>query len=476
MNKTCNNAAEFMERRVSTKGNNQQYDRSQTQSWDDATSRLLVVRNAAMKDKKQQFTNLFHHIDEDLLRQSFLQLKRRSAPGCDGITWANYALHLNTNIQALHQRLHLGSYRPKPAKRVFIPKEDGSERPLSIICLEDKIVQHATVQVLNQIYETDFLGFSYGFRPGRGQHDALDALHVAIMTKKVNWVLDLDISKFFDTVEHDWLIKFIEHRIGDKRIIRLIKQWIKVGVVDEHGHRQQSTIGTPQGAVISPLLANIYLHYTFDLWLNKHRKYARGEVTIIRYADDAVLGFQKHQDAIDCQLALTQRLMCFGLKVHPEKTKLIRFGRFALQQYREKPSRGKPGTFDFLGFTHYIGKKFSGEVIVKRKTKRKRQISQLKRIKQELRKRLHDNPWDTGLWLQRVVQGHINYYGVPFNAQKIGQFVEEVKKLWLKSLRRRSQRHRMTWVRFNYLVRFWLPKPKIVHPYPEQRFYAKHPR
>lgn len=476
MNKAGNNVAEFMEKRVSTKGNNQQHARIQTQSWDNTTSRLLVVRNAARKDKKQQFTNLYHHIDENLLRESFLKLKRRSAAGYDGVTWFDYASSLDSNIQTLHRKLHQGSYKPKPARQVFIPKEDGSERGLSIICLEDKIVQQAMVQVLNQIYETDFLGFSYGFRPERGQHDALDALHMAIMKRKVNWVLDLDISKFFDTVEHDWLIKFIEHRIGDKRITRLIRQWIKVGTVDSHGHRQQSTIGTPQGAVISPLLANIYLHYSFDLWLNKQRKYARGNVTIIRYADDAVLGFQKHQDAIDCQRALTQRLLCFGLKVHPNKTKLIRFGRFAPTQYRENPSRGKPGTFDFLGFTHYIGKKLSGEVIVKRKTKRNRQITQLKRIKQALRKRLHDKPWETGRWLRRVIQGHINYYGVPYNAHKIGQFVEEVKKLWLKSLRRRSQRHRMTWERFKYYVRYWLPKPRIVHPYPEQRFYAKYPR
>ena len=359
---------------------------------------------------------------------------------------------------------------------MFILKEDGSERPLSILCLEDKIVQQATVLVMNQIFEVDFLGFSYGFRPNRGQHDALDALHIAISKRKVNWVLDLDISKFFDTVEHGWFIKFIEHRIGDKRILRLIKQWIKVGIIDEHGHRQQSSIGTPQGAVISPLLANIYLHYSFDLWLNKQRKFARGDVTIIRYADDAVLGFQKHQDAIDFQCGLIERLKEFGLKVHPVKTKLIRFGLFALKQTAERPSRGKPGTFDFLGFAHYIGKKFSGEAVVKRKTKRTRQITQLKRIKLELRKRLHDKPWDTGRWLRRVVQVHINYYGVAFNAKSVGQFVEEVKKLWLKSLRRRSQKHRMTWERFVRYVKFWIPRPRIVHPYPEQRFYAKYPR
>ena len=476
MNKTGNNGAEFMEGRVSTKGNNQQHARIQTQSWENTTSRLLVVRKVAKREKKQQFTNLFHHINEDLLWQSFLQLKRQSSAGCDGVLWSDYAENLHSNIQALHSRLQKGSYKPKPARRVFISKEDGSERPLSIICVEDKIVQQATVQVLNQIYETDFLGFSYGFRSGKGQHDALDALHVAIMKRKVNWVLDLDISKFFDQVEHKWLIQFLQHRILDKKILRLIKQWIKVGVLDEQGHRVQSHRGTPQGAIISPLLANIYLHYSFDLWVNRLRKDAQGEVSIVRYADDAVLGFQKHQDAKQFLALLIRRLNKFGLKVHPDKTKLIRFGRYALSQYAENPARGKPGTFDFLGFTHYIGRTLSGEVIVKRKTKRKRRIAQLKYIKQQLRKRLHEKPWKTGRWLKRVIQGHINYYGVPFNSKALSQYVEEVKRLWLKSLRRRSQRHSMDWLRFKVLVHRWIPNPRIVHPYPEVRFYAKYPK
>ena len=476
MNNTSNDVAEFMEGRVSIKGNSQQCARIQTQGWDHTMSRLLAVREAAKKDKKQQFTNLFHHINEALLRQSFMQLKRQSASGIDGVTWGQYLKNLSENISTLYHRLHNGGYKPKPVRRVYIPKEDGTQRPLSVICLEDKIVQQATVLVLTQVYETDFLGFSYGFRQGRGQHDALDALHVAIMKRKVNWVLDLDISKFFDTVEHDWLMKFIQHRVADKRILRLIRQWTKVGMVDEHGHRVQSIRGTPQGAVISPLLANIYLHYSFDLWMNEARKKASGEVILVRYADDSVLGFQKYTDAVSCLNALTLRLDRFGLKVHPDKTKLIRFGRYALQQYAEKPSIGKPGTFDFLGFTHYIGRKRSGEVIVKRKTKRKRCIEQLKYIKQELRKRLHDKPWNTGCWLSSVVQGHINYYGVPFNSKALCQFVYEVRRLWLKALKRRSQRHRMNWSRFELLVDRWIPAPKIVHPYPEQRFYAKHPR
>jgi group II intron reverse transcriptase/maturase len=411
-----------------------------------------------------------------LLERSFWKLKRDSAAGCDGVTWEDYSLDLNNNLQQLHHRLQGGRYKPKPARRVFIPKEDGTQRTLSIICLEDKIVQHATVQVLNTIYEVDFMGFSYGFRPNRGQHDALDAVSVGIMKRKVNWVLDLDISRFFDTVEHDWLLKFIQHRIQDKRILRLINQWLKVGVLDEQGHRVASSIGTQQGAVISPLLANVYLHYSFDLWLNRLRKYRAGDIIMVRYADDAVLGFQKHVDAVTCLRALTTRLSKFGLAVHPNKTKLIRFGRFALKNYADKPSIGKPGTFDFLGFTHYIARKRNGEVVVKRKTRRKRKVAQLKYIKHQLRKRLHQKPSETGQWLRRVVQGHINYYGVPFNSRSIVQFVDEVHRLWLKSLRRRSQRHKMDWNRFSRLIKYWIPKPKIVHLYPEQRFYAKYPK
>lgn len=465
-----------MEERVSTKGNSQQYARNQTQSWNDAKSRLLTVRKAALKDKKLRFTSLFHHISEALLFQSCTELKRNSAPGCDGVSWREYAKDLDSNIHDLHNRLFKGKYKPKPARRVFIPKADGSQRPLSIICLEDKIVQQATVHVLNQVYETEFLGFSYGFRQNRGQHDALDALHIAIMKRKVNWVLDLDISKFFDTVEHDWLIRFIRHRVVDKRILRLIKQWIKVGVLDDHGHRVRSPLGTPQGAVISPLLANIYLHYSFDLWFNKRRERARGDVVIVRYADDCAAGFQKHRDAVECLAELKDRLGKFGLKVHPDKTKLIRFGRFALQQCEEKPHLGRPGTFDFLGFTHYIGRKRCGEVIVKRKTRRKRMIAQLKRIREELKKRMHDKPGATGMRLRKVVQGHINYYGVPFNSKSLSLFVDEVIQSWLWSLRRRSHRHRMNWERFKFYVKFWIPIPRIVHPYPEQRFYVKHPR
>ena len=465
-----------MEGRVLIEGNNQQCPRIQAQNWKDTKSGLLTVRELALKDRKQQFTNLLHHINEGLLRESFFKLKRNSAAGFDGVSWYDYAVDLDRNISQLHQLVKSGRYKPKPARRVYIPKEDGSQRPLSIICMQDKIVQQAMVTVLNQIYEVDFLGFSYGFRPGKSQHDALDSLHYGIMNRKVNWVLDLDISKFFDTVEHDWLIRFIQHRVGDKRIIRLVTQWIKVGTVNEHGQRIQSLIGTPQGAVISPLLANIYLHYSFDLWVNKCRKGARGDIVVVRYADDSVLGFQKYQDATTFLRLLKVRLGKFGLKVHQDKTKLLRFGRFAPMQCAEKPSRGRPGTFDFLGFTHYLGRKSNGDVTVIRKTKRGRIITQLKRIKVELRKRLHDKPSKTGLWLKKVIQGHINYYGVPFNSRAVGCFVYEATRLWVKSLRRRSQRHNMNWKRFSTLTKRWIPTPKTVHPYPEQRFRAKYLR
>lgn len=458
------------------KGNSIQPVGDQSQNWSITMSRLDAVRALAKQDKKRRFTNLFHHITPELLMQSFMLLKRDSAAGADGVRWPDYHVNLRDNIRGLWQKLQSGAYRPKAARRIYIPKEDGSQRPLSLICLEDKVVQQAVVQVLNQIYETDFMGFSYGFRRGRGQHDALDALNVGLMKRKVNWVLDLDISKFFDTVEHDWLVRFIQHRVGDKRILKLLIRWLKVGIYDESGKRLPATLGTPQGAVISPLLANIYLHYSFDLWVAQYRKRLTSDMIVVRYADDSVLGFQKHADAEWFLHFLKERMAKFGLSVHPDKTRLVRFGRYALAQYAENPRRGKPGTFDFLGFTHYIGRKKSGEVVVKRKTKRSRMLNQLKELKAELRKRLHWKPSDTGRWLHRVVSGHINYYGVPFNGRSLSRFVHQVKRSWLKSLRRRSQRHKMDWERFNVLIKKWLPSPQIVHPYPEQRFFAKYPR
>lgn len=439
-------------------------------------SRLSRVREAAMKDKKQSFTALMHHLTPGLLRQSFYELKRKAAPGIDGLFWRDYQENLKENISDLHHKLHSGSYKPKPSRRINIPKEDGTQRPLSIQSIGDKIVQQATVTVLSQIYEIDFLGFSYGFRPKRSQHQALDALTFGITKRKVNWVLDLDIRKFFDTVEHDWLIHMLQHRVQDKRLIELIVKWIRVGVQDENGKRWPTLRGVPQGAIISPLLANIYLHYVFDLWSHQWRKRkASGEILIVRYADDAVLCFQHQQEAQRYLEALHQRLGTFGLVVHPEKTRLIRFGRFARAQCMER-GVSKPETFDFLGFTHYCTTRRNGEFKVGRKTIQKRLVKRIKQVQHELRRRLHQPVAMTLVWLQQVIRGHLNYYGVPGNGRQLNQFHDEVVKRWLKMLRRRSQRHTIKWEKFGPWVRNHLPKVRIVQPYPEMRFRATYSR
>ena len=462
-------AAELAEGRGSTKRNSQQCAPGRTQSRNTGTSRLLAVRQRAKRNKKQTFNNLFSLIDEELLIASFYQLKRQSAAGCDGVTWQAYEQCLPSNVQTLLLSLRQGRYRPKPARRVFIPKEDGTQRPLSIICLADKIVQQAVVTILNQIYETDFLGFSYGFRPGRGQHDALDALTVAIKRNRVNWVLDLDISKFFDTIEHDWMLRFIAHRIADKRILRLVTQWLKIGSLDEHGHREQSHIGSPQGAVISPLLANIYLHYVFDLWTNKYRKSCIGHVSVVRYADDGVLGFESKEEAEQYLLDVSARMQQFGLKLHPEKTKLLAFGSAVARKAHRARTRGS--SFDFLGFTHYMARTHKGWFTVKRKTQCARLKGQLKQIRQELKgKRLHRPIGETGAWLHKVLMGHMNYYAVPYNLKSVGIFILEAKKAWLQALKRRSQRKRMPWERFSHYLTLWIPSPRIMHPYPDARF------
>jgi group II intron reverse transcriptase/maturase len=431
----------------------------------------MTIRKHAVQNKNFKFNNLYHLITEELLTESFYSLKRRSAAGIDGVTWEKFHLFSKQLIKRLHADVHSGKYKPSPARRIYIPKADGSQRPLSIICLKDKVVQQAVCKILESIYEADFMGFSYGFRPERSQHQALDALYVALNRKKINWVLDLDITKFFDTVEHQWLTKFLEHRIADKPMLKLITKWLKVGFLGERDQRVKAQVGTPQGAVISPLLANIYLHYSFDLWINRERnRSAMGDVTIVRFADDAVIGFQFKNDAEACLDGLKNRLDEFGLTVHPDKTKLIRFGRFAFEDYKKGKSR-RPKTFDFLGFTHYwdLTRNRKG-IILKRKTIKKRLLSKLKWIRVELRKRLHFQPKEVGRWLRKIIQGHLNYYGVPTNGKSLNLFVEEITKAWLKQLRRRSQRHVMTWQRFKRLVDYWIPKVKITHPYPEQRF------
>lgn len=470
-NKTRKTDAESAEGSILTKGNGQQSNHGQTQSWIPVMSKLVAIRKLAAQNKTLKFNNLLHLITEELLMECFYTLKRDSAAGIDGVTWDKYQLFSKQLIKQLCEDIQSGRYKPKPARRIYIPKQDGSQRPLNILCIRDKIVQQAVSKVLESIYESDFMGFSYGFRPERSQHQALDALYVALNRRKINWVLDLDITKFFDTVEHDWLIQFLEHRVADKPLLKIITKWLKVGYVDEHNQRVKSLLGTPQGAVISPLLANVYLHYTFDLWLNRERhRSATGDVIMVRYADDAVIGFQYKNDANACLEGLKRRLTQFGLSVHPDKTKLIHFGRFAFEDFK----RGKvqrPGTFDFLGFTHYCDlTKSRKAIVIKRKTIKKRLISKIKCVRQELKKRLHLPPWKVGKWLNQIIRGHINYYGVPMNGSSLNLFITEITNAWLKQLRRRSQRHKMTWSRFRKLVDYWIPKARIVHPYPEQRF------
>ncbi len=466
--------AELVEGRALTERNGQQYVGAQTQGWRSTTSRLLAVRNAAQKDKKRQFTNLMHHLTIDLLRESYMALKRDSAPGVDSVKWYDYKTELERRLKLLHEKIHSGRYRPKPARRVFIPKEDGSQRPLSVICLEDKIVQQAVVTLLNSIYEVDFLGFSYGFRPGRSQHSAMDALTIGIHKRKVNWVLDMDISKFFDTVKHEWLIRFIEHRIKDQRILRLITKWLKAGIIDENGHRRISRLGTPQGAVVSPLLANIYLHYALDLWTHKWRgQKNRKEVIVVRYADDVVLGFQDKWDSNAYLNDVRIRLAKFGLKLNMDKTRLLRFGRFAATDRKSK-GEGKPETFDFLGFTFYCSQSRNGFFYAKRKTSNKRLRKQIKAIGKEIMRRRHDPITKMAKWLRSVVQGHINYYGVPFNSDALGLFCYEIRCRWYKALCRRSQKKKINWETFSPIVDYWIPNAKIVHPYPEKRFFAIH--
>ena len=432
-------------------------------------SGLDRIREAVRKDENLRFTSLMHHVTIDLLRQSYKSLKRTAAPGVDDVTWKSYGEQLEEKLRKLHECVQSGKYRAMPSKRIWIAKPDGRQRPIGIAVLEDKIVQHAVVQVLNQIYEETFLGFSYGFRPDRHQHKALDAIWVGITRRKVNWVLDADISGFFDAIDHGWLMKFVEHRIADPRILTLIRNWLRAGVSEE-GQWSKTTIGTPQGAVISPLLANIYLHYVLDLWVNKWRNEARGDVIIVRYADDWITGFQYRNEAIRFRQELRGRLAKFGLELHPEKTRLLEFGRFAIEN-RSQRGEGKPETFDFLGFTHICAKTIKdNRFTIRRKTIAKRLRAKLQELRKEIKRRMHVPVPDQGRWLRSVVTGHFNYYSVPGNHQSIDGFRTEVAKSWLKALRRRSHKgQNLTWARINRLVKVWLPTAKVKHPYPNQR-------
>jgi len=439
------------------------------------TQALGRVRKAARHRKKERFTALLHHINQDTLRMAFYALKRDAAPGVDGVTWTDYEADLEPRLADLHGRVHRGAYRPQPSRRTYIPKADGRQRPLAIAALEDKIVQGAVVMVLNAIYEEDFLGFSYGFRPGRGQHDALDALVVGITSTKVNWILDADIRSFFDTVSQEWLIRFVEHRIGDPRIIRLIQKWLRAGVLED-GAVTVSEKGTGQGSVASPMLANIYLHYVIDLWANRWRQQeATGDMIIVRYADDIVIGFEQEADAHRFLDALRTRLEEFALSLHPEKTRLIEFGRHAAAR-REQRGLGKPETFNFLGFTFISGKSRRGGFLVKRKTRRDRMTAKLLEVKEELRRRMHRPIPEQGRWLKQVVSGFFNYHAVPTNSRALSAFRYHVTLLWRRALRRRSQKDRLSWGRITRLADDWLPRPRVLHPWPSVRFAVRHPR
>nr|WP_210311706.1 group II intron reverse transcriptase/maturase [Brucella endophytica] len=474
-NKAGQPVAEPVEPRPGTKGNAEQLRMHRTQSRARMTQSLDRVRKAARQRKKERFTALFHHINVDTLRTAFYALKRKAAPGVDGMTWKDYEADLEPRLEDLHKRVHSGAYRPQPSRRTYIPKADAKLRPLAIAALEDKIVQGATVMVLNAIYEGDFCGFSYGFRPGRGPHDALDALCVAIEQRKVNWILDADIQNFFGEVSQDWLVRFLEHRIGDTRIIRLTRKWLKAGILED-GIVTVDDRGTGQGSVISPLLANIYLHYVLDLWAERwRRREAAGDMIIVRYADDVIVGFEHEEDARRFLDAMRARLEEFMLSLHPDKTRLIEFGRFAATN-RKKRGLGKPETFTFLGFTFICGKSRTGRFQLKRKTRSDRMRAKLKDIKVELRRRMHWPIPEQGKWLRQVVTGHFAYYAVPTNSRAPSAFRHHVTDLWRRTLRRRSQRDGPTWERMRTLADDYLPKPRILHPWPSVRFAVNHPR
>jgi group II intron reverse transcriptase/maturase len=465
-NKAPERAAEAVEGKGLAKGNSPERNALRTQSRNSALSALERVRQAARRDGKQRFTALLHHVyDIDRLRAAYYGLNRNAAAGVDGETWRAYSDNLDANLRDLADRLKRGAYRAKPVRRAFIPKADGRQRPLGVPALEDKLVQRAVVEVLNAIYEEDFLGFSYGFRPGRSPHQALDALSAGIMTRKVNWVLDADIRSFFDTLSQEWLVRFVEHRIADRRVVRLIQKWLRAGVLED-GKRIVSEVGTVQGGSISPLLSNLYLHHVFDLWVQRWRKrQAHGDVVVVRFADDFVVGFQHRHEAERFLAELRERFAKFGLELHPDKTRLIRFGRFAGK------CGTKPPTFNFLGFTHSSAKTRRGGFTVLRQTMRQRLQAKLREVKTELKRRMHLPIPEQGAYLRSVVGGHVRYFGVPMNGRAIGVFRSVVGWLWHRVLKRRSQnaRRRLRWDRMKRIIDRWLPPAHICHPYPLHR-------
>jgi RNA-directed DNA polymerase len=475
VNEAVQAAEERVERRTVIEGNVDQQSTSRTPSRTNVTQALDRIRRTAKERKKEKFTALLHHIGPELLEAEFFALQRNAAAGADGVTWRDYEQNLKANLEDLHARVHRGAYRPQPSRRVYIPKADGQRRPLAIAAIEDKIVQRAVATVLNGIYEEDFLGFSYGFRPARSAHHATDALVVAIERCKVNFIVDADIRSFFDTVEQDWLIRFVEHRIGDQRIIRLIRKWLRAGVLED-GIVSVSEQGTAQGAVISPLLANIYLHYALDSWVERYRRReATGDMIIVRYADDFIVGFEHEHEARHFLEALRERLKEFALSLHPEKTRLIEFGREA-ENNRKRRGLGKPETFNFLGFTFICGRSRRGKFLIKRKTRRDRLRVKLQAIKQDLRRRMHQPIPVQGKWLKQVIRGYFNYHAVPTNNRALVGFRDEIVRSWRRVLNRRSQRDSNGWEQMKALADDWLPKPRILHPWPNQRFAVRHLR
>jgi group II intron reverse transcriptase/maturase len=471
-NKAEPKAAEVVEGRGLAKGNSPERNMLRTQSRKRMPSALERIHQAARRDRRQRFTALLHHIYAVVgLRTAYLALKREAAAGIDGETWRHYGEELENNLKDLSERLKRGAYRAKPVRRAYIAKvgDPGKLRPLGVLVLEDKIVQRAAAEVLSALYEQDFVGFSYGFRPGRSPHQALDALTVGIMRRKVNWVLDADIRGFFDTLDHGWLVKFIEHRVADRRVVRLIQKWLKAGVVED-GKRMQSEVGTVQGGSISPLLANIYLHYVFDLWIQRWRRtQARGEVVVVRFADDFVVGLERREDGERLLSELRERLARFGLELHSEKTRLIEFGRYA-EGDRRKRGEGKPQSFNFLGFTHSCGKTRKGRFTVLRQTMHRRWQAKLREVRGELWRRMHAAIPETGAYVRSVVLGHMRYYAVPMNARSVNAFRIAVGRIWWQALRRRSQKAHLPWARMEHRVARWLPHVRICHPYPLVRF------
>jgi group II intron reverse transcriptase/maturase len=466
---------ELVEPRAGAKGNASWQSTRRTQSRGSVTQDLERIRQRAKERKKEKFTALLHHVNLELLEAEFFALKRQAAAGVDGVTWQDYEANLKGNLEDLHARVHRGSYRPQPSRRVYIAKADGRQRPLAVAALEDKIVQRATASVLNAIYEEDFLGFSYGFRPGRGAHDAMDALVVGIERRKVNFIVDADLESFFETVDRPWLIRMLEHRIGDKRLMRLIEKWLKAGILED-GEVKVGEKGTAQGAVISPLLANVYLHYVLDLWAQRwRRREAGGDMIIVRYADDFIAGFEHESDAHRFLEMLRQRLGEFGLKLHPQKTRLIEFGRFA-HENRNRRGQGKPQTFDFLGMSFISGKTRNGKFQVKRKSRGERMRAKIKEVKEALRRRMHESIPEQGRWLGQVVGGYFRYHAVPTNVSSLGTFRYHVISLWRRTLRRRGQKDGTLWTKMKALADEFLPKPRILHPWPDKRFAVKHPR